>query len=192
MRRKLGMIIALSVVGVLVITTIMLSVFSKNYKPEFDNAPYEVVISNKNDSGFYYGGTAYTGVQKENFDEFVKLFDSSFKQSVLASMLNGNLGQDVSIEYHGSSIAAESGYRVEFKYSSTLLKKDGVAFKQAASDPERNFTSIIFYVAEGSGYSEFNMFAKVNLTSTTTGYYEITTLANTAAMYEFLTELNYI
>jgi len=192
MKRKLGIIIALSIVGVLIVTTILLSVFTKNYKPEFDNAPYQVTITNSGGSGFYHAGTAYPEIQKENFDKIVNLFDNSFKQSVLASMLNGNLGNEVEIEYHGSTVPTTSGYRVELKYAETLLKKDGVAFKQATSDPEREFTEIIFYVVEGSGYAQINMYAKVELTSTTTGYYKISTLANTAAMFEFLSELNYI
>lgn len=192
MKRKLGIIITLSVVGVLVLTTILLSVFSKNYKPEIDNAPYQITISNSGSSGFYYAGTAYPEAQKENFDKFVKLFDNAFKQSILASMLNGNLGNEVEIEYYGSSVATSSGYRVELKYASTLLKKDGVAFKQASSDQEREFTDLIFYITTGSGYAQINMYAKVQLTSTTIGYYKISTLANTASLYEFLSELNYI
>lgn len=130
--------------------------------------------------------------KKENFEKFVKLFNNSFKQSVLASVINGNLANEVEIEYYGTSVPASSGYKVEFKFAETLLKKDGEAFKQASSDPERKFTEVVFYAAEGSGYAPVNMFAKVQLTSTTIGYYKITTLANTAAMYEFLTELNYI
>lgn len=192
MKRKLGIIIALSVVGVLVLTTILLSVFSKNYKPEFDNAPNQVVISNAQGSGFYYGGTAYEGAQKENFEKIVNMFDNSFKQSILASMLNGNLSNEVEIEYYGASVPSQNGYRVEFKFAETLLKKDGVAFKQASSDPERHFTALIFFVSEGSGYAELDMYAKVQLTSTTIGYYQISTLSNTAELHEFLTELNYI
>lgn len=192
MKRKLGIIITLSVVGVLILATILLSVFNKNYKPEFDNTPYQVTITNANSSGFYNAGTAYTENQRENFDKFVRLFDNSFKQSVFASMLNGNLGNEVEIEYHGTTVPTSSGYRVELKYSETLLKKDGVAFKQASSDPEREFTEIVFYVAEGNGYAQVNMYAKVQLTSTTIGYYEISTLANTSEMYGFLSELNYI
>lgn len=192
MKRKLGIIITLSVVGVLVVTTILLSILNKNYKPEFDSTPYEVVISNETDSGFYYGGTAYSDIQKENFEKIVDLFNSSFKQSILASMLNGNLNAEVEIEYEGTTVPTASGYKVELKYPETLLKKDGVAYQQATSDPERQFTSIIFYVTEGSGYDTLSMYAKVQLTSTTIGYYQIDSLANTSALYTFLSELNYI
>lgn len=67
MKRKLGIIITLSLVGVLILATILLAVFSKNYKPEFDNAPYQMTITNANGSGSYNAGTAYPEGQKRKF-----------------------------------------------------------------------------------------------------------------------------
>lgn len=189
--KKLATIIALAVVGVLVVTTIVLSVAKKNYQPQLQNQPYLMVITNQEDKT-YQGGKGFSQQQpKENFEKVVKLFNDSFKQSILASMLNGNLSNKIEIEYKGTTLPAKNAYKVEFKYPSTLLMLNGKAFKLNENEPDIKFEYLIFYVEDGVGFAEFNMYAKVKIDDSRDGYYQITTLANTKALYDFVNQLNY-
>lgn len=189
--KKLGIIIALCVVGVLVVTTIVLSLINKNYAPELANSPTQMIITNT-EGKHAWGGNGYPSeAQEENFNKVVQLFESSFKQSILASMLNGNLNNEVAIEYKGTAEPSQTGYKVEFRYASTLLMQNGKAYKLNQNDNEKYFTTVIFFVEEGAGFADFNLFAKVQIDETRTGYYQLTSLANTQALYTFLSELNY-
>lgn len=190
MKKKLGIIITVSVVGILVLSTIILSVVSKNYKPEFETTAIEIKVTNT-DGDEYFGGKAYSNEQKENYEEFLSIFDSAFKQSILASMFSGKMNNQIEIDYTGTSEPTSSTYKVELRFVSTLLKLDGQAYKLTSSDTEKYFTSIIFFVDEVSGYNAFEIYAKVQIDEDSIGYYKITTLANQYQMYNFLTELDY-
>ena len=179
--------ISLSLAGILILTTILLAVFNKSYQPELSTTPNTISVANENGSGFYWTGVTYEGQDQENFEAIMQKFNASFEQSILASMLNGNLGAEITISY-SSTMPTKDGYRVTLFYPETLLKLNGEAYKPSGS--EITFEELIVDIHDGFGYANVDLYAKVTL-GTSTGYYKITTLANTQGLYQLLTEFNY-
>lgn len=188
MKSKLWLIISLSLAGVLVLSTILLAVMSKSYKPELLQQPNTISVANQTGNGFYWTGLAYEGQDEENYNEIMSKFSSSFEQSILASMLNGNLNAEITISY-SSSLPAKDGYRVTLFYPTTTLKLNGEAYKPSGS--EITFQELSFDVKDGFGFNSVDLYAKVT-SGSSTGYYKITTLASTKAMFDVLSELNYL
>ena len=189
MIKKISLIVALSLVGILTITTLILGFTTKNYKPELQFEPVRIEIENKpGEAGKFVTSIAFENV--EILNNVVLNFNEMFSQSILNAMFANNLFSEVEIKYV-SSLPTQSGYRVEFDYQrEVLLMKNGVAFKPSTDSQAEDiyFEKLIFDVSDVLGFQEFKMYAEVTEGST---YYEISTIANIQSLYENVSGLSY-
>lgn len=191
MRQKIGLIALLSFVGVLVVTTVVLGVVKKDYMPEFTNCAIEITVTDESSQHYYAGvNAAYSDSQKEALKQMNELFKNSYKQSVLASMLNGNLNNEVEIEY-SATMPTQSGYRLMFEVEESVLMQNGSAYHLNEDSEDVVYTQIYFDVEEGAGFNPFNTYVKVQIDESRVAYYKLTTLANTQTLYDYVAELNF-
>ncbi|MGI5841914.1 MAG: hypothetical protein ACOX6H_01305 [Christensenellales bacterium] len=181
MRSKLGLIISLSLVGVLVITAIILGVVKVDYSPKFFDAPNSIMITDKDSSAQYHTGRTSEGEQKENFVKLVSLYNGIYKQSVIASTFAGNAGNEVVVQYESGSVPSKSGYRVLINYPTKAVK--------ASNGIEYQVEQLIFNLEDKAGMQEVTLY--LNIKGSTTGYLTVKTLANTKMLYDFVSELEY-
>ena len=190
MKKKIIIGVSLGLVVAIIATVITLACVKRSYKPEIDLSP-RIVIENVAEKTDYESGVAYSN--KQEFEKFKDIFDKSFKQSILSSIFTGNSGNKIQIEPKGKTnpiLSFKEGYTVTFDYGTERnLKLDGENYSY--SDKEVVYKTIIFNIAEQEeGYNQISLYAKEQV-GNISYYYEISTIANTYELYDFLSELDY-
>lgn len=190
MKKKILIGVSLGLVLVLVATVIVLACVKKSYKPEIELAPKTVYVTEISTNSEYNTGEAFS--TKDKFEKIVGLFDESFEQSILSSMFSGNLSNNVKIDLVSQLPTFADGYKLVFEYKADMvLKLNGKPYVyNTNSTKEILFQTIILNVTEIDGYQSLSMYAK-EIVDSKTYYYEIETLANTKALYDYLSGLNY-
>lgn len=102
MKKRIIPIIALSLIGILAITTIIFAVCTKSYVPNFKDFD-SVSIGGKNVSSgiVYYSNTE----NEEAFNKLNELLKNSFNESALNSLFNGRLGYNPEIVKNTNTIS---------------------------------------------------------------------------------------
>jgi len=190
MKKKILIIVSLALVVALITTTIVLAVVKKSYKPEFDLTPQTVRIVRQSDNAEFESSESHSS--KEKFENVVNLFDDSFKQSVLGSIFGGNSSKRIDIELVSKLPSFDEGYTFTFDYKADMvLKKDGKDFVYGTNtDKQIKFRQVIFNITDTNGFNQIYLYAK-EVVGSNTYYYEISTIANVSALYDYMSELTF-
>lgn len=190
MKKKILIIVSLALVVALIATTIVLAVVKKSYMPEFDLTPQTVRIVRQSDNAEFESSESHSS--KEKFENVVKLFDDSFKQSVLGSIFGGNSSKRIDIELVSKLPSFDEGYTFTFDYKADMvLKKDGKNFVYGTNtDKQIKFRQVIFNITDTNGFNQICLYAK-EIVGSNTYYYEIETIANVSALYDYMSELTF-
>ena len=190
MKKKILIIVSLALVVALITTTIVLAVVKKSYMPEFDLTPQTVRIVRQSDNAEFESSESHSS--KEKFENVVKLFDDSFKQSVLGSIFGGNSSKRIDIELVSKLPSFDEGYTFTFDYKADMvLKKDGKDFVYGTNtDKQIKFRQVIFNITDTNGFNQICLYAK-EIVGSNTYYYEIETIANVSALYDYMSELTF-
>lgn len=190
MKKKILIIVSLAIVVALIATTIILAVVKKSYKPEFNLEPQTVVIVNQNNNTEFESSESHS--TKEKFKNIVKLFDDGFKQNVLGSIFSGNSSKQIEIELVSKLPSFDDGYTFTFDYKADMvLRKGGKDFVYGTNtDKQIKFQQVIFNITDTNGYNQICLYAK-EVVGSNTYYYEIETIANMSALYDYMSELTF-
>ena len=119
-------------------------------------------------------------------------FADGFKQNVLGSIFSGNCSKQIDIELVSKLPSFEDGYTFTFDYKADMvLKKDGKDFVYGTNtDKQIKFQQVFFKIPDTNGYNQIYLYAK-EVVGSNTYYYEIATVANTSALYDYVSELTF-
>lgn len=186
MKKKISLIIAYSVLGLVVVGLILCSIIKINFMPEMkvpvttDIGKIQITTSS---------GTSAVDSSNENINmnKFSETFSNSFKLTILYSVFSGKIGNEVQIKKQTTS-PTFSGYKVQFIYQeSQTLKKGGKPVTVADnSNTEVTYNRAVFDVKEGKGLTNVNIYFYTNGES---NYYQLTTIANFDELYTFIKAL---
>ena len=190
MKKKIIIGVSLGLVVAIIATVVTLACVQKSYKPEFDLEPKTITVVELSSKDEFQTGVAYSN--KETCLKIEELFEQGFKQSILSSIFTGNSSNKVEVEPVSSLPTFSSGYTVTFEYKADMiLKVNGEKYSpNTNSDKQVAFQTIIFNVNEQEGYESFNIYVK-EVVGNKTYYYEVSTIANTTELYNYLGELSY-
>ncbi len=182
MRKKLGLLITIALVGLVVVTTIILGVVKKDYSPSVQTNYQSVIITNTNDSNFNYAGGKLD--EKESYNKIVELYNNSFKQSILASLFSGNLSNEITVTYSSGSVPSMSGYKIVW-----ALNSEGEKIKLTNNlETEYVINKLTIGIEDSNSFKSVVIYA--NIKDSTVTHLKITTKANFEALYDYLEELS--
>ncbi len=191
MKKKISQIIAYSLMGAIVLGIILCAIIQINFKPNMNLPSLEkgdkIQISI---DGTTQGESSHENI---NYNEFVRIFNDSFKLTVLYSMFSGHLGNSVKISPELKSEISFNGYKVEFFYGEEqTLKKDGkeVYIAENSNIPVK-YKNVVFDVAQDKGLTKVNLYFEVlNSESSKVQYRQVETIANFDRLYNYISEIS--
>lgn len=174
MAKKICAIVSLSVIGVLILATIIMA----NVKVD-----YGVRCANPTTVYVCYGSNAERDV-KESKNEIVSLINNASKESSLTALFNGTLNKKakvVTASSVGKSIPSTNGFYVRYRYENDQKLVDN-------NDKTVYYQDLVFEVNDLAGTNIVKVYVVPNSqnSSVYTHYYELE--ANFEALYDYLVE----
>lgn len=173
MKKKIGILIGLSLVGLLIITVVTMTLVQVNYKPEMQSPDSIIIHTNSNKSLF-----ASPETSKEVYDKTIEYFEQSFGRSFLSAFFAGQVN-DSSKVIETNELQSFPDYKIIFKYD------EG----QTLNDENEKYNSIIISVTNSSEYQEINIY--YNQVASSSYYYLQTTFAKQNELFNYLETLTY-
>ena len=195
MKKKIILGVSLGLVVAIVISVITLACVQKSYQPEFDLTPKKLIVLEEATDDYYEAGVSLSTSQ-EQFEKIQELFEKSFKQSVLTSIFTGNISNDVKVNSNGTGELGvpsfKEGYTITFDYKAQMcLKENGEKItKGTYSEENVLFQTVMVNIVETEGFEKISLYALEEIGGKTYRH-EITTIADTSELYDYLTELEY-
>lgn len=192
MKKKIGLIAVLSLVGLLAVAVILCSIIKVNFLPE-TKEPLKITIQSIEDSSkqaFY--NTTSSSFNEEDYKKIVAEFKNSFNQSVISAMFNGTLGNQAKISDKTKiTFTEKAGYKITFGYADYQnIKLNGEAYKNTSNTNEVvEFKELQFVVTEAGGFNNISIYY-VDDSGATTYYYQLKTIANTLGLYNLINGLD--
>ncbi len=204
--KKIATVTGLSVAFVLALLVIILAVVPMNFKPNFLNNSIVRVTYYRdwNTRDQTYSITEESEV--EGYEAFMKYFNKSFKESVLASLFSGSLSSytisEDNTSYSTSEGAAstisdlvEDEYFVRLVFSDevTLTNSNGSVYSSRYGNRTYTFTDVYVEISDTAGIKDTSIYVVAKYTSDSSTYYYLITVtvrADTNNIYEDWAELN--
>lgn len=189
MKKKIYSIIALSLVGVLLITTIVLSLIKKDFAVDASFSPLSINV--------YYNGEKenYTS-DKAEYGKFIENVKESFKINYLTALFQGKSGVNPKVYERTSNsipgINADGTYStatntyVEFIYNTPQLIRENS--KDYNNNGTKTYTSLFLQINNESGLKDVNVYYRNNSSFV---YYYTLTMAQQSAVYDYIKTLNF-
>ena len=176
MAKKIGAIVSLSIIGILILATIIMANVNVNYSVNCAQ-PTKVLVS--------YGSNAARDAQ-EYSDEIVTFINNASKEKCLTALFNGNLGKKAEVKKtSGKTIPANnSGFNVRYRYSTPQNLMEG---KKKYKDNVQ-YDDLVFQVKDIDGSAIVNVYVIEDATASTTYTYYYELEANFESLFNFLTE----
>ena len=188
MAKKVGAIVSLSIIGVLIVLTII-----------FANVKYDYSIKcNKPDA--IYVQTSSSSRRVVNDEEYKKIkayIDVASKEVFISAMFNGNLGKKANIVSEstvGKNLPSAEGYYVTYKYEKPQILQDG---KKDYKDDQGTYKyrELVFSVTKTDGEATVKVYVipyydtdgEVSVDNKYTKYYELS--ADFSSLYNYLAEI---
>ena len=186
MKKKISQIVAYAILAVVVIGLVLTAVLKKSFAPNIEIPAHsaggvEIRVPNM---------AKYEGLgDEEDYNEFVKLYNSSFELTILYSLFSGKISREQTITNTGkTSPSFTSGYVITFLYAEDQeIKVNGKVWHESVnSDKAITYKKVTFNIFEGKGLTTTFIYF---YNSENDSYYKLTTLANYDALYNFISEL---
>ena len=181
MAKKIGAIVSLSLIGILIIATIIMANVNVKYSVNCTE-PSKVIVS--------YGSKQPKDAQGYS-DDIVNYINNASKEKALTALFNGNLGKKAQLKLAstvGKTITiSSSSFYVRYRYNNPQTLMDGNK-KYKASNETVLYDDLVFEVKELEGNNVFNVYVIPNAENANvyTYYYELE--AEFEGLFDFLTE----
>src|SRR5690554_4297020 len=184
MKSKLSLIVTLALVGVVVFATITLGVLKVDYSPKFEQIINTVEIIKSEESDKIV--VTKTSLDKTIYNQTINLYNSSFKQSILASFFSGNINTKPVIEAKSGNyktrLNSGTGHKLYL-----ILPNNGVIIKESSANVEHKITELSLLVEEKEGFSTIKIYGKI--VDRENSYLDITTKTNIKQLYDYIAGL---
>ncbi len=198
MKKKIALIVSLSLIGVLLVSVVVMALVRKNYRPEL-NDPYIITITDTTgeDSVQFFEET-----NPETYNEVLDRFFACFDQSVLNALFTGAIGGDKVTNHYVQDSTANGtintyqplvegieGYYLEFDYSTvqTLMYNGREVVDSTNSNRNITYKHVACYIEDSNYYKSMYIFFRGEKGDTTKIFY-MTTSARCDAFYSYIEE----
>ena len=189
--KKILTIVALSLVGLLITTTIVLGFIPSDFSQLSVNEAVSVT---------YHKGTAhqvyYKNTDAEVFNDLVELFESQSEQSVLKSLFTGAYSNEPTVKNEATSMTTKltNGKWLVYRFDNAqTLYINGVEYEDLTQTVTTTvtYTKLAVSITETEGLEEVTMYIFDTQTATTATH-TITVYADLTATLEYLDTLEII
>jgi len=177
MAKKIGAIVSLSIIGILILATIIMANVNVDYSIKCANPTY-VYVSHSSKSEIDAGA---------NKDAIVSLISNASKEKSLTALFNGNLNKKanlVTASSAGKTIPSTTDFYVRYSYENTQTAED-------ANGNKVSYEELVFTVNNTQGSSQVKVYLVPDATNamTYTHYYDLE--ADFEDLYNYLVEQGY-
>lgn len=184
MAKKIGAIASLSIIGLLIIATIIMANIQINYNINCAT-PDKIYVN--------YNNGSYSLVTSETHkNKIVELINNASNESSLSALFNGNFGKtaEVKTESKAKNTPSNADFYVEFVYSTPQDLMVGDEKYQDSNGNTFTYQRLVFTVtkSEEAGIVKVYIIDNNENTKSYTRYYEVE--ANLSNLYNYLMENN--
>lgn len=189
MAKKIGAIVSLSIIGVLIVLTVIFANVKINYSIKC-TTPDKIYVQT--------GSNSAVVVKDENeFNEIKKYIDNASKEVFISAMFNGRLKQKaniVSVSETGKTMPTADGFYVSYLYSNPQVLKDGKKDYKDSQGNKYYYRELVFDVTKSEGETTVKVYVKPYYKTTGekadddkyTKYYELK--ADFSGLYNYLAD----
>ena len=184
MAKKIGAIVSLSIIGILILATIIMANVNVNYSVNCAT-PTTVYVS--------YGGKSERDAQS-NKDAIVDLIDNASKEKSLTALFNGTLGKKakvVAVSSVGKTIPSNNNFYVRYRYDNARKLMEGKKEYKDSNGSVIYYDDLVFEIKDLVGTNVVNVYVVPDSSNAKvyTHCYELE--ADFEALYDFLVEKEY-
>lgn len=177
MAKKIGAIVSISIIGILIIATIIMANVNVNYSVKCAT-PTSVWVQ--------YGSNSERNAQ-DKADEIVDYINNASKEKALTALFNGTINKKpniVTASSVGKTLPSNSGFYIRYRYENAQKLTDN-------NGKEVYYDDLVFEVKDLEGINVIKVFVIPNAqeAKTYTHYYEVE--ADYGALYSYLVENNF-
>lgn len=188
MAKKVGAIVSLSIIGVLIVLTIIFANVKYDYSIKC-NAPDSIYVQTSSSSRRVVDDSEYTKIKG--------YIDDTSKEVFISAMFNGNLNKKANIVSEstvGKTLPTVDGFYVTYKYENPQILQDG---KKDYKDDQGTYKyrELVFSVNKTEGETTVKVFVipyydadgEVSVDNKYTKYYELS--ADFGDLYTYLVSI---
>ncbi len=187
MAKKIGAIISISIIGILIIATIIMANVNVNYGIKCANPTSVYVSYNTNDAN------------KERFagnysNKIVNHINNASKEKSLTALFNGTLGKKpniVAASNVGKTIPSNSGFYVRYRYEDAQKLMDGKNIYKDSNGDVVYYEDLVFTVKDVDGIEVVNVYVIPNSQEPTTYTYYYELEADFGGLFDYLVNNNF-
>ena len=181
MAKKIGAIVSLSIIGILILATIIMANVNVDYSIDCAKPTSVWVLYNSNDSN------KERVASDKNAKTIVNFINNASKEKSLTALFNGNLNKEAKLVLEsnaGKTVPTTTGFYVRYSYENQQKTKDNNGKVVAYDD-------LVFTVSDLEGANVVKVYVIPDSTNsmTYTHYYELE--ADFEKLYDFLVENEY-
>ena len=185
MAKKITAIVSLSIIGILIIATIIMANINVNYSIKCAS-PSQIIVS--------YNSLNGRKVKDEHVGEIKNLIASASQEKALTALFNGTLNKEakvVSSSSVGKSLSSNDGFMVRYRYDAPQELKEGSNAYKNSNGEKIYFEDLVFEVDENAGLTQVKVYVipEAESPNTYTHYYELE--ANFDNLYTYLVDSGY-
>jgi len=184
MAKKIGAIVSLSIIGILILTTIIMANVNVNYSVNCAKPTY-VSVS--------YGSNSERDAQA-NTNAIVEMIENASKEKSLTALFNGTLGKKakvVAVSSVGKTLPSNNGFYVRYRYDNPQKLMEGKKEYKDSNGAVVYYDDLVFTVKDVAGTNIVNVYVIPDSANAKvyTHYYELE--ADFEGLYDFLVEKEY-
>ncbi len=184
MAKKIGAIVSLSIIGILILATIIMANVNVDYSVNC-STPTTVYVS--------YGGNSERDAQA-NANAIVELIDNASKEKSLTALFNGTLGKKakvVAVSSVGKSLPSNNCFYVRYRYENAQKLMEGKKEYKDSNGSVLYYDDLVFEIKDLTGTNLVNVYVIPDSANADvyTHCYELE--ADFEALYDFLIEKEY-
>lgn len=188
--KKVLTIVALSLVGLIVITTIVLGFINVSFEQVTINEAYSLTVYKNGDDQTYLKTDTDTTV----FNDLNNLFNKQSEQSILKSLFTGAFSVEAEVINEATTLSQNqklnNGYWLVYKFDQEqTLKIDGEEYKDITQKEQTvTYKKLAVSVVKTEDMELVTMYI-FSTTASTTATHTIRVYANLASTYEYISNL---
>ena len=185
MAKRITAIVSLSIIGILIIATIIMANINVKYNVKC-GSPNQIIVS--------YNSVEGRKVKDENVKSIENLISNASKEKSLTALFNGTLNKEAKVVYAssvGKTLTSNDGFYVRYRYENPQeLKQGDKAYKDSKGE-KVYYEDLVFEVDEDAGLTQVKVYVipDSQKPNTYTHYYELE--ANFDKLYDYLVDNDY-
>ncbi len=181
MAKKIGAIVSLSIIGILILATIIMANINVDYSIKCAT-PTTVYVS--------YNSQAERDAETLNAtDKIVKYINNASKEKALTALFNKTLGKKAEISANSEkSIPSNSGFYVRYRYENAQKLMDGKKAYKNSKGENVYFDDLVFTVNNVEGVSIVKVYVVEDSSNSNKYTYSYELEADFENLYKYLNE----